>query len=66
MVYIVVLEFIVSAPYTKAHVQCSNRTGFVNNCTKTANHERKNTPVLKYGISGEIHCTILVSGGPVL
>ena len=28
IVYSVVLELIVSAPYTKAHVQCSNRTAF--------------------------------------
>ena len=63
MVYTVVLDLIVSAPSSKAHVQCSNRIGFAYNYTKTANtldHERKDKPALKHGISGEIQHLLVV------
>ena len=62
IVYSVVLELIVSASYTKAHVHCSNRTGLGYDCTtaNTLDHERKNKPALKYGISGEIQHLLVV------
>ena len=60
MVDIVALEIIVSA---QAYVQCSNRTVFAYNYTKTANtldHKTKNKPALKYGINGKIQHVLVV------
>ena len=44
----------------KAHKHCQNTTDIRGRTAKTVEHERKNMPALKFGISGEIQHLLVV------